>query len=174
MATNLNRQTIQLKLMGPNDKRDVLGPTANSAEGAHREGLTTTGFHYSVPQPQNEHEVRLKVRVRKWTRTGLTDSEVWSSNRRDETEVTFRTLGCRPPPHTAARLTSPVDHSIVVALDACCHREPVDKPLYTNRRSSPLFCSPLRGTRELRWRRRLAKPTRQDRDGFAVDLKLEN
>ncbi|CAG7879221.1 unnamed protein product [Brassica rapa] len=48
--------------MGPNDKRDVLGPTANSAEGAHREGLTTTGFHYSVPQPQNEHEVRLKVR----------------------------------------------------------------------------------------------------------------
>ncbi|KAG2254812.1 hypothetical protein Bca4012_102287 [Brassica carinata] len=64
MATSQNRQTIQLKLMGPNDKRDVLGQTSKSAEGAHREGLTTTGFHYSVPQPQNEHEVRLKVRVR--------------------------------------------------------------------------------------------------------------
>nr|VDC78682.1 unnamed protein product [Brassica rapa] len=160
--------------MGPNDKRGVLGPTANSPKTLHRKDSLPPAFTTPFLSHKSEHEVRLKVRVRKWTRTGLTDSEVWSSNRRDETEVTFRTLGCRPPPHTAARLTSPVDHSIVVALDACCHREPVDKPLYTNRRSSPLFCSPLRGTRELRWRRRLAKPTRQDRDGFAVDLKLEN
>ncbi|WZY94151.1 hypothetical protein YC2023_066480 [Brassica napus] len=70
----------------------------------------------------------------------------------------FPMLGCRPPPRAAARLTSPVDHSIVVSLGSCCPRELVDNPLFITRQSSPPFISPLHQSMDLRRKRLLSKP----------------